>query len=75
MFEKGVIDESVIDTAVRRSLYAKFASGLFDDPYGNRYEQNKRHTPESVRLSKAIADESTVLLKNETTCCPSTPNA
>ena len=65
LVEKGVIDESVIDTAVRRVLYAKFASGLFDDPYGNRYEQNKRHTPESVRLSKAIADESTVLLKNE----------
>ena len=73
LVEKGVIDESVIDTAVRRVLYAKFASGLFDDPYGNRYEQNKRHTPESVRLSKAIADESTVLLKNENNLLPLDP--
>lgn len=73
LIEKGIVDESVLDTAVRRVLYAKFASGLFDDPYGKRYKGKKRHTPESVRLSKAIADESTVLLKNENNLLPLDP--
>ena len=41
--------------------------GLFEDPYGKTFKNRKRHSPESVKLAKTIADESTVLLKNENT--------
>ncbi len=59
-------DISYIDQAVRRVLRAKFELGLFEDPY---QEQAVYRLPlrskESVKLSRRIADESTVLLKND----------
>ncbi len=63
---KGNFDIRILDTAVRRVLRAKFESGLFDDPY---LEEASYKLPlrseESVAVSRRIADESTVLLKNE----------
>lgn len=44
--------------------------GLFEDPYGKTFKNRKRHSPESVKLAKTIADESTVLLKNENQLLP-----
>ncbi len=63
---RGGFDMEILDTAVRRVLRAKFESGLFDDPYleGASYRLPLR-AEESVALSRRIADESTVLLKNE----------
>lgn len=62
----GEFDISYIDQAVRRVLRAKFELGLFEDPY---QEQAVYRLPlrskESVKLSRRIADESTVLLKND----------
>lgn len=69
--EEGRMDVKILDTAVRRVLYAKFASGLFDDPYGQNYNVKKEiHSDESIALSRKIADESVVMLKNENNLLP-----
>lgn len=70
LVEKGQMDISVIDEAVRRVLAAKFAAGLFEDPYGEKFGKQEMHDAESVALSRKIADESTVLLKNENGLLP-----
>jgi beta-glucosidase len=60
----GKIPESVVDEAVRRILRVKFALGLFDHPYvepGPAYEP----TPEKRALTRKVADETLVLLKND----------
>ena len=67
----GEFDVKFIDQAVRRVLRTKFELGLFEDPYQEK--ANYRipiHTDESVALSKRIADESTVLPKNENNLLP-----
>lgn len=65
LIEEGKLSIEVLDTAVERVLRAKFETGLFDDPFGTKYDNNSFHSKESVQLSRKIADESTVLLKNE----------
>jgi beta-glucosidase len=60
----GKIPESVVDEAVRRILRVKFALGLFDHPYveaGPAYDA----TPERRALTRKVADETIVLLKND----------
>ena len=66
----GELSEAVVDTAVSRVLRAKFEAGLFDDPYGRAWACSERHSAESVALSKRIATESIVLLKNEGSLLP-----
>ncbi len=64
--ENGTIDMALVDTSVRRVLTAKFAWGLFDNPYvdeGRVIEIFSK--PETVDLSRNIAQKSLVLLKNE----------
>lgn len=63
--EDGCLDISVIDEAVRRILTVKFEMGLFEHPFGLKEEARKIHSPEMAALSREIADESAVLLKNE----------
>ncbi len=71
----GRFDVRILDRAVRRILRAKFETGLFDDPYleGAAYKLPLR-AEESVELSRRIADESTVLLKNEGGLLPLDPS-
>jgi beta-glucosidase len=60
----GKIPESVIDEAARRILRVKFALGLFDHPFtepGAPYEP----TPEKRALTRKVAGETIVLLKND----------
>ena len=60
----GKIPESVVDEAARRILRVKFALGLFDRPYtqvGPAYVA----TPERRAAARRIADETFVLLKND----------
>ena len=68
---EGKFDMQYIDQAVRRVLRAKFESGLFEDPY---LEKSAFKLPlrakESVKLSRRIAEESAVLLKNEGNLLP-----
>ena len=63
---QGEFDIRYIDEAVKRVLRAKIELGLFEDPYQERaaYRLPLR-SEESVQLSRRIANESTVLLKNE----------
>ena len=63
-------DIEIINKSVERVLRAKFAAGLFDDPFGAAYGEHEMHSDESVRLSRLIADESTVLLKNDNNLLP-----
>lgn len=70
MVAEGKLDIKVVDTAVARVLRAKFEAGLFEDPYGEKYANHKMHTSESITLSRKIADESTVLLKNKNNLLP-----
>lgn len=69
--ENGLMDEEVINQSVRRVLRAKFELGLFEDPYMQKasYKLPLR-SKSSVELSKQIADESVVLLKNENNILP-----
>lgn len=64
----GQLDIGVVDEAVRRVLRAKYALGLFDDPY--RYSDPSRQaaftlTPDQRAVARKMAQESIVLLKND----------
>lgn len=69
--ENGTIDMALVDASVRRVLSAKFEWGLFDNPYvdeGRVVEIFSR--PQTVDLSRKIAEQSLVLLKNEGALLP-----
>ena len=63
----GRVSMAAVNEAVRRVLRAKYALGLFDDPY--RYSDTTRERtvtlrPEYRAASRALARESIVLLEN-----------
>jgi beta-glucosidase len=62
---KGDYPVSVLDDKVRRSLRVMFASGVFD-----RRPPGSLNTPEHHAVARRIAEESMVLLKNETNALP-----
>ncbi|SFR65325.1 beta-glucosidase BglX [Halogeometricum limi] len=73
LVEDDVVDESLVDSAVRRLLTVKGVLGLFDDPY--RYfdadRQSRRTLTDDHReAARAVARESQVLLKNEDDLLP-----
>lgn len=64
----GLVDEKLIDDAVRRILRVKERLGLFDDPYRYCSEEKEKELmlkEEHLALSREIARRSLVLLKNE----------
>ncbi|MCK5456123.1 MAG: glycoside hydrolase family 3 C-terminal domain-containing protein, partial [Melioribacteraceae bacterium] len=70
-FEKGMVDESAIDEAVRRVLRAKFNLGLFENPYVNPEEARKWNGhSEHRKIALNSAQESIVLLKNDNKVLP-----
>lgn len=73
LVEEGIVDEKLVDDAVRRILRVKFELGLFDDPY--RYCDEKREAafldnPDLEKDLLEIAKRSIVLLKNERDLLP-----
>lgn len=73
LVEKGAIDESYIDDAVRRILLKKFELGLFDDPF--RYCSGQRQqravlSQELKDVAREAGRSSVVLLKNGTEVLP-----
>ncbi len=69
LVKAGKVSEAKLNTAVRKVLMLKFKLGLFKHPlkYGNRSENYqkellKKHRP----LAQKMAEESIVLLKNDT---------
>lgn len=59
--ENGTVSMEVLDEAVRRVLRIKFRIGLFDHPYTEVVPVDYE---EDGRLSREMADETVVLLKN-----------
>ena len=71
--EEGRVEMTQLDDAVRRILKAKYALGLFDDPY--KYcDVNRRKkeifTKENRYFSREVATQSMVLLKNDNQLLP-----
>ena len=70
---EGKLDMQAIDTSVERILRAKYALGLFDDPY--RFLDIKRERREIrseavINLARKAAASSMVLLKNDHATLP-----
>ncbi|PPF38016.1 glycoside hydrolase family 3 N-terminal domain-containing protein [Rathayibacter sp. AY1A3] len=62
---QGRIDESVLDTAVRRVLEAKFRLGLFERPYADASTvDDVLGASEHRDIARVAAEQSLVLLKN-----------
>ena len=62
---------ALVDEAVTNMLTVKFKAGLFDQPYiAPRNISEMVNTEESRKLSREIAEESIILLKNENDLLP-----
>jgi len=71
LVKAGKLKESQIDTAVARILTMKFKAGLFEKPLADTaLIKDRVHTPDHIRLSQQIAEESIVLLKNDNNLLP-----
>jgi beta-glucosidase len=71
MVNNGKLDLKYIDQAVRRVLSVKFRLGLFDNPFGNPAKVLKVvRSTKNISISKEVADESAVLLKNDNNILP-----
>jgi len=69
----GLVEEKVIDEAVRRVLRVKFMLGLFDDPYRYCNEAREKrlvYAPEHLEAALDVAKRSMVLLKNDSNVLP-----
>jgi beta-glucosidase len=73
LVKEGVVEEAIINDAVKRILKVKYELGLFDDPYKycntkNETERigNKAHLEDALDMAK----KSIVLLKNESQLLP-----
>ncbi|PRY58405.1 glycoside hydrolase family 3 protein [Glycomyces artemisiae] len=64
--DRGLLDESDIDTAVRRNLVVRFGLGEFDpeDPYAH-IGREAVNSPEHQALAREAATQSITLLKND----------
>src|SRR5699024_8243514 len=69
LVKSGKISEAELDSAVKKVLVLKYKLGLFDYPlrYGNRSEAYQKELLKQHRpLAQRMAEESIVLLKNDT---------
>lgn len=73
LVKEGVVDETLIDDAVRRILRVKFELGLFEDPYKYCDSLREKTTIGSSKIQEAsldMAKKSIVLLKNDNQLLP-----
>jgi beta-glucosidase len=66
--ERGLLREEDLDAALRRLFLARMKLGMFDPPERVAYARipySVNDSPEHDRLSRRVAQESIVLLKNE----------
>jgi beta-glucosidase len=71
LVDSGKVPMSVLDEAVRRVLRVKFQAGLFENPYTDPQREAKDIlTTENVQLARKMAQESIVLLKNQSNLLP-----
>lgn len=73
LVQSGRLSIDIVDQAVSRVLRAKFAMGLFEQPYlgvaANDLPKHM-HTPEAVKLARQLDAESIVLLENRNNVLP-----
>ncbi|HEX3741731.1 MAG TPA: beta-glucosidase BglX [Terriglobales bacterium] len=71
LVKSGKLPESVVDEAVRRVLRVKFKAGLFEHPYTDPgREKTDILTPDSLQAERKMAQESMVLLQNNSDLLP-----
>ncbi len=73
LVKEGKVNIKLVDDAVRRVLIAKFKLGLFDSPYKYLDEEREKKNVMSkdiVNVTKEVALETLVLLKNEKNVLP-----
>ncbi|KAF2017955.1 glycoside hydrolase family 3 protein [Aaosphaeria arxii CBS 175.79] len=78
LVKEGKLDIEVVDRAVTRQLRAKFAMGLFENPYlglPSNATKSEIHTEENVALAKKLDTESIVLLENHNSTLPLSKSA
>ncbi|SPN99726.1 related to beta-glucosidase [Cephalotrichum gorgonifer] len=76
--ESGKLDEAALDTAVSRVLRAKFALGLFEEPFTGVPEDKLPkylNTKEHKKIARDLDAESIVLLENHNNILPLKKNA
>ena len=71
LIKEGKISEDLIDEKVKNILRVKFELGLFDHPYVDETLPEKEIlTEENLEMSRKVARESMVLLKNDNNVLP-----
>ena len=73
-FANGLVDSNRLNDAVARVLRAKFELGLFEHPYVSEEMNEKTLQSNGQLLSRMVAEESIVLLKNEKQTLPLSPD-
>ncbi len=68
--KRGMVSETLVDTAVARVLRLKFEMGLFENPYVNPKEARQVRNAESIELARKVAQASVTLLKNKNSLLP-----
>jgi beta-glucosidase len=67
----GKVSEAAVDRSVARVLHAKFAAGMFEDPYVNAdYAEKITNSAEHQQLALKAAHEAITLLKNKDNLLP-----
>ncbi|MEX2093464.1 MAG: glycoside hydrolase family 3 C-terminal domain-containing protein, partial [Pirellulales bacterium] len=70
LVEAGAVPESLVDGLVREVLRVKFRLGLFEKPYTDESSKPPLLAEEHLRLSRELARQSMVLLKNQNRVLP-----
>tara|TARA_R110002049_G_scaffold45476_5_gene132675 strand:- start:743 stop:3097 length:2355 start_codon:yes stop_codon:yes gene_type:complete len=71
LVKSGRVDIELINQAVKNILTVKFKTGLFDKPYkAPKSVANLIHTEKAINLTREIAEESIILLKNDNNQLP-----
>lgn len=71
LVREGKVSGERLDDAVRRVLRVKFRLGLFERPYTPASTEKERFLlPASLRVAEQLAEESMVLLKNQSNTLP-----
>lgn len=70
LVKEGIVPISLVDDAVRRILRVKFQKGLFEHPFPEAQNPSKMLHPDHLALTKELAIQSLVLLKNENGILP-----
>ncbi|MBK9989156.1 MAG: beta-glucosidase BglX [Verrucomicrobia bacterium] len=74
LLREGAISTAMLDDSVRRILRVKFRLGLFSNPYTDTTRPSPLLSEENLRVARALATESMVLLKNEKSLLPLSAN-